>query len=168
MRFHEGIALNSIFQMLTILFLITLFLERALEVYMLTFRKPGEDQYAGNEEKLAEYKHDTRKIALLSALIMGILISMVGIRGIGPFIYFKENTIPWQQTWFQILDILLTGGVIAGGSDFIHKMLQIITSFMDTITAAQKSTEAASNASSATSKAQEIKSQAEIDKAKKA
>ncbi len=61
MKFHENIGLSSISQMLTILFLVTLFMERALEVYVLTIRTPGEDKYVGNEEKLAEYKHDTRK-----------------------------------------------------------------------------------------------------------
>jgi F0F1-type ATP synthase assembly protein I len=165
MKFHENIGLSSISQMLIILLLITVFLERALEVFVLTFRAPGEDNYADNAEKLAEYKHETRRITLSSALFMGILISMIGIRGIGAFIDFQENTIPWQRAWFHILDILLTGGVIAGGSNFIHKMLQIITTFMDAVTAAQKSTEAASNANIATARSQEIKSQVEVAKA---
>jgi hypothetical protein len=146
MKFYENIGLSSISQMLIILLLITVFLERALEVFVLTFRAPGEDNYVDNAEKLAKYKHETRRITLLSALFMGILISMIGIRGIGPFIDLQENT-------------------IAGGSNFIHKILQIITTFMDAVTAAQKSTEAASNANIATAKSQEIKSQVEVAKA---
>jgi hypothetical protein len=160
-KFQKDIQLNSISQMLTILLLIATFLERALEVYVLTFRRLGEEQCASDE--LAKYKDKTRKIALFSALLIGILISMTGIRGIEPFIDFEETT-HWQRTWFQGLDIFLTGGVIAGGSDFIHKILNTVTTFMDAITASQKSTEAASNASTATSKAQEIKSNAEAAK----
>jgi hypothetical protein len=168
LKFHADIGLSSISQMLIILLLITVFLERALEVYVLTFRAPGEDQHADDAEKLAEYKHNTRRITLSSALVMGTLISMIGVRGIGPFIDFPKDPIPWQSTWFQVIDILLTGGVIAGGSNFIHKILQIITTFMDAVTAAQKSTEAASNANIATAKSQEIKSQAEVAKANQA
>jgi membrane protease YdiL (CAAX protease family) len=174
-KFNESIQVNSVAQMLTVLFLIATFLERALEVYMITFRKPGEYKYSvtlapsdikqGEPKTLDEYKNETSKIALFSALTIGILISMIGIRGIEPFIYL-QGTNNWQIFWFRILDIILTGGVIAGGSDFIHTMLQVITTFFDNITVANKSTEADTNAAIAASKAKELHSQADEAEAK--
>jgi hypothetical protein len=189
-NFKKTIDINSVAQVLTMLFLVATFLERSLEVYMITFRKPGENDYgvdgtitkSDDPKTLNEYKNETSKIALWSALTIGIVISMTGIRGIEPFIDLTQTetqteartptatapktstasttstapTIPtapttlkptnWQIYWFRISDILLTGGVIAGGSDFIHKILQIFTTFMDATAMAQKSTEAKSKA----------------------
>jgi hypothetical protein len=162
MAFNKDIQINLVFQVLTVLLIIAVFVERALEVYMITFRKPGEFQYENNgslksgskntDMTLEEYKHETSKIALFSALTIGIIISMTGIRGIEPFVSFAGAN-HWQSSWFRISDILLTGGVIAGGSEVIHQMLQVITTFMNNVTTNNKSTEAETKATIATSKA---------------
>jgi hypothetical protein len=172
-EFDKNIQVSSVAQMLTVLFLISTFSERALEVYMITFRKPGEYKYSvvplnikqDEPKTLDEYKNETSKIALFSALTIGIIISIVGIRGIEPFIHLQGTT-NWQHDWFRLLDIILTGGVIAGGSEFIHTMLQVVTTFFDNITVANKSTEADTKATIAASKAKEVHSQADEAEAK--
>lgn len=130
-KLKEEFGINQVSQTLTILLLISSFLERALEVYVLTFRN------INDAVQTSEYKDETRKIALWAALTAGILISVIGIRGIEPFIILDSKN-NWQNSWFRILDIFLTGAVIAGGSDVIHKILQVFTTFMEAIATSNK------------------------------
>jgi hypothetical protein len=193
--------IGQVSQMLTTLLLISAFLERALEVYALTFREKGEKRIddnvkklkasqhlvdevkddpdfkvqmttlvetfslqeiwkeaekavenAGkkiivmnklrglidsNEERATVYKDTTRRYILWSALCLGILISIVGVRGLAPFIDLGNGD-SWQDNWFKLFDICLTGAIIAGGSDIIHKILQVVTTFMDAIATSNK------------------------------
>jgi hypothetical protein len=86
----------------------------------------------------ANYKAETRKIALWTGLFVGMLISAVGIRGLETLIALK-NFPPGQTPLlynqqifvFHSLDTLLTGGLIAGGSDGIHKIMRVFTAFFD-------------------------------------
>jgi hypothetical protein len=158
-QFKEKFGIDQVSQVITILFLISLFFERALEVYILTFRKLneeilekklgnlGSDSSDTSEGDLARYKDETRKIALWAALCGGILISMIGIRGLEPFIEMSvdangtshiKNVTEWQEISFRVFDIILTGAMIAGGSDTLHKILQVFTTFMETATQVSK------------------------------
>lgn len=197
---------DEVGQLLTFLILISLFLERSLEVFITTWRRPGEEKldngvqscereiaelknqietkiqqpetvarteelasenptksekrtevtqnpgdvsglYVRFSERLgdlekfsldrAEYKSQTRKIALWTALFIGLMISGVGIRALETLIILRE--FPGQQPIFhteqvcvfRVLDTLLTGGLIAGGSDGIHKLTQVFTVFLE-------------------------------------
>jgi len=197
---------DEVGQLLTFLILISLFLERALEVFITTWRRHGEERLDNNvqacerkiaelktqietkiqqpetvasieeltvenptqsekrteikqnpgdvsglhvrlSEKLgdleqfnldrAEYKSRTRKIALWTALFLGLLISGVGIRALETLIILRDfpDKQPifynGQVCIFRFLDTLLTGGLIAGGSDGIHKLTQVFTVFLD-------------------------------------
>jgi hypothetical protein len=150
-QFKEKFGIDQVSQVLTILFLIALFFERALEVYILTFRKLNEEilekklEPLGSvmadisQNDLTRYKDETRKIALWAALC--------GVRGLEPFLEMSvdvngiihiKNVTQWQEIAFRIFDILLTGAMIAGGSDTLHKILNVFTTFMDTATEASK------------------------------
>lgn len=203
---------GKVSQMLTTLLLISAFLERAIEVYVLTFRKqqevkidldirrlklslllvdkldvngqgfdkeikeiveifPIEDKdleeilngidNAADKDKVKmiiqekinviindkdnhinNYKSTTRSYTLWSALLLGILISLIGIRGLGTFTTLGSGN-EWGNNWFKVFDILLTGAVIAGGSDIIHQILQVVTTFMDAISTSNKAVAAA-------------------------
>jgi len=162
---------NEVSQLLTFLLLISLFLERALEVFIITWRggegerrdlqiaelqtlqdrKLQQSENLANIEELdstkkleglkqerAIYKSQTKRIALWTALFIGLLISGVGVRALETLINLKvfspdEQPIfyTWQVFIFRILDTLLTGGLIAGGSDGIHKITQVFAIFLD-------------------------------------
>jgi hypothetical protein len=164
-------GLGEVTQLLTFLMLIALFLERAIEVFISTWRQPREDKFdsaieyitglektsadeivpkleeksgkSGDLEKIirrkAEYKAQTKKIALWTALFIGILISGVGIRALETLIDLKKigdfDPKPvfydGQVYVFHMMDTLLTGGLIAGGSDGIHKLTNLVTAFLD-------------------------------------
>lgn len=82
------------------------------------------------ERQRLAYKSDTRIIAVWSSLLCGLLISAIGIRSIEPLIIIDTNN-PIQITIFRCLDAFLTGGLIAGGSEGIHKFTQVFTDFLE-------------------------------------
>ncbi len=82
------------------------------------------------ERKRVAYKSDTRIIALWTSLLFGLLISAIGIRSIEPLVIIDSDN-SMQVILFRCLDALLTGGLIAGGSEGIHKLIQVFIDFME-------------------------------------
>ncbi|NDJ23162.1 hypothetical protein GS682_16265 [Nostoc sp. B(2019)] len=82
------------------------------------------------ERKRVAYKSDTRIIALWTSLLFGLLISAIGIRSIEPLVVIDSDN-SMQVILFRCLDALLTGGLIAGGSEGIHKLIQVFIDFME-------------------------------------
>lgn len=143
-------------QQITPLVLISLFIERALEVFLTAWRGKDSANLAlaiqGAKTRLAggyaaaladlqsgeklhnDYKSDTQRVAFLAALALGIVVSALGVRGLSLFIdpaAFKELS-SIQRTWFNAMDVLLTGALLGGGSEGLHKLVTVFTNFMDT------------------------------------
>ena len=131
--------------MLTALLIVSLILERALEVFVTTWRGPaakkmgeemksltGADRERKGLEK-TEYKSSTQRVALWTGLTLGLLVSAVGIRTLQALVdpTALDQLPKAQAAAFSLLDVLLTGGLIAGGSEGIHKITQVFTNFME-------------------------------------
>ncbi len=199
----RAFGVNEVSQLLTLLALVSLFLERALEVFINTWRRPREEELDNeiqnnervidekrklrevkieqpqtilkttaaavsrdakrltkeeaveaipegtdeltvelnlelaklttNQQLRSAYKSQTRKIALWTALFVGLLVSGVGIRSLDSLIQPVQSSMysGIQSLMFRCLDVLLTGGLIAGGSDGIHKITQLFTTFFE-------------------------------------
>ncbi len=114
---------------------ISLAIESTVEIYIKVFRKSDftskEDHDKNNSD--SEKERDTSNlakepeikiIATIAGLIVGIAVSLAGVRFLEPF--FETNSLSgFQALLFHALDILLTAGLLSGGSDGIHQ----ITSF---------------------------------------
>ena len=83
------------------------------------------------KNNLADYRHETRKIALLGGMALGLLISFIGPRILAEVIVVHGDMGFWQATFFNGADILITGGLIGGGSEGIHKVIALLTDFLD-------------------------------------
>ncbi len=158
----QGIPLNRIqpadvLQIIMVLFVIALFLERAMDVFLTTWRAPQSEQLAveiaalkenleqrpndeelmgqkrEKEAELNQFKRTTRTIAMWTGFILGMIVALAGIRALFPLVDAHGfQTIPaWQQTLFRLLDVLITGGLLAGGSDGIHKLAEVYRAFME-------------------------------------
>jgi hypothetical protein len=153
---------TDVINLLTILFLVALLAERALEIFVGTWRSPEASQLElrvqraehdlaalekapGGERALGEaraaceaarrqelqYRCITRQVALWAGLALGLLVSGVGVRALGTLIDPGQSGLSAHQLpAFRFVDVLLTGGVIAGGSEGIHKVATLFDSFM--------------------------------------
>jgi hypothetical protein len=92
--------------------------------------QPQMDDLNQKERQKAAYKSETRIIALWTSLLFGLLMSAIGIRSIEPLIIVDLDS-PIQVVIFRCLDALLTGGLIAGGSEGIHKLIKVFLDFME-------------------------------------
>ena len=126
---------------LGILYIVALFVERSLEVLLKAWRQGGkarlearvreaeEGAGAAAETELREYRAGTQRRALLAGLTLGLLVSLSGVRLLGP-IFDLGAASAFQQAVFQFTDIMLTAGLIAGGSATIHELMALIDDFL--------------------------------------
>jgi len=79
------------------------------------------------------YRSQTQRIALYTGLAVGIAVATAGIRML--HLLVDPNTLSTfsegQMGFFRVADIILTGGLIAGGSDGIHKIANVYDNFMN-------------------------------------
>ncbi|MGB3479301.1 MAG: hypothetical protein WBB67_09085 [bacterium] len=81
-------------------------------------------------KQLEEYSAQTKTLAMLTAFALGIAISALGVRALQPLVdpaVFKSLG-TWQRALFIGADTLVTGALLGGGSDGIHKILDLFTS----------------------------------------
>lgn len=146
--------LEALLALFTKLIAIALFIERTVEVLLTPWRGLGshrmtarvkqakaklEDgetdlvEMSNAEDELREYKGQTKQIAFLMALALGMTISAVGFRGLEFFVDPESlRTLSEHQTvMFRTLDVLVTGALLAGKADGLHKMVLVFTSHLD-------------------------------------
>lgn len=86
------------------------------------------------------YASGTKRFAMYFALGAGMVISAVGIRILGTLVEFEPGMSGRQQMAFRLTDIALTGGLLAGGSEALHRLAALYNTFLDaTIKKANKS-----------------------------
>lgn len=144
------------------LFAISLFVERAVEVVVLVFRDSQadlldeaaaratkavallagaaaskeamdaavKDANTAHDQKII-YRAETKEIALLVGFVFGIFVSLAGVRALHGLLSDSTQT----GTLFTVADIVVTGAMLAGGSEGIHRMANAFTSFMDSLSA---------------------------------
>lgn len=147
----------DIVQKLLGLALIALIIERALEVFMTTWRG-GEADRIKEEVQLAREIHEkpkasasatkilvkaqtdltahsnqTRNRSFLLGSLIGITISLLGVRALEIVLNYQNlaTSAPRQMNILVILDIVLTGLLLGGGADGIHKIVGTFTTYLD-------------------------------------
>lgn len=152
---------KTFLDLLTTMFIIAVFLERALEVFVGGWRVIGESDFretisdkelefkaetdttkkssleaelADLNEKFRRFQLNTQRRTYITGLFAGVLIAIVGVRVIEPllFLTFGQAMAGLPQIHLlQAVDILLTGGVIGGGADGLHKIISVVTDFLE-------------------------------------
>ena len=151
--------------------IISIILERSLEVFVKVFRSPGKEEISVKIQKIErdikaleksdfspekgeeiefkkadlcellferiEYNSQTRNFTLSIAMIFGVFLSISGVqileflgRGLGGIV--TENLSGLQRVIFRAIDILLSAGLIAGGSQSFHQLMTVYNNVMDT------------------------------------
>ena len=91
------------------------------------------DQLEDARIEKMDYRASTRVLALRVGLLFGLMISIAGVRSIGVLVdeAVLSQLSSLQLRMFNVVDVLLTGGVMAGGSDGIHKMTELYRSYVE-------------------------------------
>ena len=129
------ITFNSVQDLFVSLLLITTFKERAQQVYVIAWRAAGRakresaiDVAKTDEEKvtakqeLASYRAQTGRYVAVVSLVSGFFISLAGIRVLAPLISVDGLSDPQRRLLF-VVDVLLTTGMLAGGSKLVHEII---------------------------------------------
>lgn len=92
---------------------------------------------------LDEYRGATQRYAFAVSMTLSILVSVAGVRALGPFLDAgKFNDLakahPEQQLFFLCVDVVLSATLLAGGAEGIHSIVTAITSFFDASAAKSK------------------------------
>lgn len=134
-----------------------LFVERSLEVFLTPWRGGNSDdiqeritqltgaegmatELAAAKIELVTYKSATRGVAFSLGFSLGIVSAMFGIRG---FLAFVDpgslaGVSLVQRTVLGALDVLLSGALIAGGSEGLHRVISVFMAYVDMASAKAK------------------------------
>lgn len=145
-RFAE-VAVADVGRIVAPLLLLALFLERAIEVVVGAWREGDRqslelacaapeldlEERQGRRNILLAHRDTTRCIALLASLTAGVLLSALGVRVLEQLVDadMLAALAEWQQRSFAVLDVLITGALLAGGADGLHKVVATFTTFME-------------------------------------
>jgi hypothetical protein len=132
-------ALEDVVGRLGILFVLSVFAERTVQVYVSIFRNAEKQSLSeavrqgrvvGDTElaldrnaALAQQRASTQKYSVLLALLIGILLGLAGISLLSALV----DTGTSLNGLLRVIDILIVGGLIAGGSQPIHQIIETIT-----------------------------------------
>lgn len=164
MKGKDNLDLSGLFQTLLLLSMI---LERSIEIFLSAMRSRGADDLDNRidcleglsklrpeeqavllplcvkekdvdvnkaQEYLMQIKTErinyrtvSRHKAIWGGLILGMLLSSFG----GVRILEELYTTSTHNVYFTVLDIIITGSVLSGGSDFFNKLMKVYSSAMD-------------------------------------
>jgi len=87
-------------------------------------------------DALDEYRGDTQRYAFAVSLTLSVLVSIAGVRALGPFVdaaKLKDPkvTVEAQRLFFLAVDVALSAALLAGGADGVHSVVNAVTSFFD-------------------------------------
>lgn len=146
---------EDVVRLFTQLILVALIVERSLEVMLTPWRGPqtermtaeiqnhvqlaksGDPAAEANLQKtkldLTDFKSKTQNLAFKVSFILGVIVAAFGIRTLGPLVEpnaFGKLT-HLQRAGFEALDVLLTGSLLSGGADGLHKILSLFLDYVD-------------------------------------
>jgi hypothetical protein len=143
-------GLQNVGQVLTPVALMSVFIERASEVVITTWRSDEMQrrQHAletaqGDSKTFAQhaldfYRLETQRLAFVVSFSLAVIAALVGLRVVQPLldptVFASLQKVPayhLQLLWLSRLDIVLTGLLMAGGADGIHKIITTFTAFLD-------------------------------------
>jgi hypothetical protein len=150
---------SNVLAIVTSMFVVAVFMERAIDAILTPIRAPDrqrierelEDirkdaeiddskkkEQKEKERELEVYKLNTAQRAYWLSFFLGLVISFAGVRALAGLVepMALEGLGDTHRTFFSFVDIVLTGGVIAGGSAAIDKIGRGISSYFNLKSAA--------------------------------
>jgi len=140
----DGLTFQAVLGSLGGIFIIVLLVERVTEIVISIWRQSGTDQLKseieslvkdsqssesvpGKQMDLAKYQAETKSIALLVGFSISVIVCCAGVGLLSSIIDFTKG----NQNILRGVDIVLTSGLIAGGSDGFHQFVSTLETFFD-------------------------------------
>jgi len=145
---------SDLLSIITSMFVVAVFMERSVEAILIPVRAPDrqkieqeledirkaaqtddskKDAQLIKERELQSYRLITAQRAYWLSFAFGLVISLVGVRTLAGLV--EPDALAalggMHRTLFSFVDIVLTGGVIAGGSAAIDKIAREISRFFN-------------------------------------
>jgi hypothetical protein len=125
--------------------IVTIIVERSLEVFNMIWRRPAREkleleiEHETNKGKKQEMEHAlkayrgrTRTLAMYLGFAAGVVIAMAGVNVLG--VLFDVTELPRvQAALFKSADIVITAGLIAGGSKALNETIKAIRDAVSTM-----------------------------------
>lgn len=90
-----------------------------------------QDKLRKKSDELDEYRGETQRYAFLASMVLSTLVSIAGVRALGPFLstsaFATSGTA--QERFFLFVDVTLTATLLAGGADGVHSIVNAVTTF---------------------------------------
>lgn len=89
---------------------------------------------AATEQARTQRRADATRIAFTASLILGVAAAILGARVLA-LLAAPDQQFPtgaWQD-WYNILDVLLSAGLLAGGSEGFHHLTSVIREFLESL-----------------------------------
>ncbi|MEQ8908132.1 MAG: hypothetical protein RIC95_02990 [Vicingaceae bacterium] len=95
----------------------------------------AKDQVTAAKKSLELYRVGTRALSIRVSFFIGILLSALGFR-IFEFLFETNFSGPFQANLFSIADIVLTAGIVSGGSSGLNIFTKSLTQLLNKSTQA--------------------------------
>ncbi len=124
--------------------IVAVIVERFMDVYNSVWRHPGrvalesmlrdetdKKKKLTIQAKIDGYRAHTRTLAMYGAFALGLVVALAGINTLG-VLFDATELAPIQLKTFKAADVLVTAGLIAGGSKGINGMTSLIGAMLAT------------------------------------
>ncbi|MEP5764870.1 MAG: hypothetical protein ABJ308_09755 [Halieaceae bacterium] len=108
---------------LQLMFVVAVVIERAVETYLYATGQNGPDRFVGPLSSDQEQPPATRA-AVLCALVLGVLVSLVGVRILEAIVTGTMGT--FHAFLWAGVDVVISAGLLAGGSALIHEIMELL------------------------------------------
>jgi hypothetical protein len=150
----KDFTISDVTGLLTALLITAVLIERTIELIMHVWREPDK-QKIKNEVKQARsrrnnveeateeeviltskikcYEVVTKSLSVVIAFLLGLIISALGVRILQPLMDHTAmmNISDLQARLFTGVDVFITGALIGGGSEGMHKIIDLILSYVE-------------------------------------
>ncbi len=161
------LSVQEVTELVAPAFMAALFIERVIEVFVSIARGEAarqlrvasesaerraerpkasdEDRYASTvaRKRLASFRSETQNVTLVFGVALGLVLSVLGIRVLEQLVPadMVASAAAWQRSGFRMFDVVVTGGLIGGGADGIHKLASVFTTKFDQLANANRMAE---------------------------
>lgn len=104
-------------------------LKLAVDSFSEDDRKTKEKEFKEAENALSTYKSATKKSAMTAGFVLAVLICAAGVGFLSEVIDLDQIKINDQESFIRGMDIILTAGLISGGSDAFHQFVTTVEAY---------------------------------------